>query len=235
MLVQQHVRNHLLASLPAADFALLAERLEPWRDQHGSVFIKSDSPAPFIYFLNSGVVSIVIHSPNGHHAEIGLIGREGFVHPVLTLGSDHLVWDAQVQIVGDGYRIPREQFLEAMDASASLRKATQKFTYALMLQTCSTALANAVHLTEQRLARWLLMCHDRTDGDELFLTHEFMSVMLSVRRPSTTNALHILEGHRLIRSGRGVVEIRNRAALQAYAADAYGKPEAEYRRLLEAC
>jgi CRP-like cAMP-binding protein len=85
----------------------------------------------------------------------------------------------------------------------------------------------------ERLARWILMCHDRISGDELSLTHEYISVMLAVRRPSVTTALHVLEGNGFIRSTRGIVTIRNRTALEEFARDAYGRPEEEYRRLMK--
>jgi hypothetical protein len=76
------------------------------------------------------------------------------------------------------------------------------------------------------------MCHDRTEGDEIALTHEFLSVMLAVRRPSVTDALHVLEGRRFIKAERALITVRNRAALEAYAHDAYGVPEREYQRLI---
>lgn len=100
------------------------------------------------------------------------------------------------------------------------------------MQTSYTALSNAVHPVDERLARWLLMCHDRVDGDELALTHEFLSLMLAVRRPSVTTALHVLEGNRFITAERGYITIRDRRRLEEFAGDAYGRPEAEYKRLI---
>jgi CRP-like cAMP-binding protein len=85
----------------------------------------------------------------------------------------------------------------------------------------------------ERLARWLLMCHDRVQGNEIELTHEFLSLMLAVRRPSITTSLHILEGNGFIKAERGNITIRNRAALEEFAHDAYGKPEMAYRRLMK--
>lgn len=100
-----------------------------------------------------------------------------------------------------------------------------------MVQTSYTALSNAVHPIAERLARWLLMSDDRLDGD-LPLTHEFLSIMLAVRRPSVTTALHVLEGNGFIRAARGSIVVRDRAALEEFAGDAYGVPEAEYERLI---
>ncbi|MFL5518047.1 MAG: Crp/Fnr family transcriptional regulator, partial [Gemmatimonadales bacterium] len=99
-------------------------------------------------------------------------------------------------------------------------------------QTASTAYANANHSLESRLARWLLMCHDRVDGNDIPITHEFMAMMLGVRRAGVTTATHILEGNRLIRARRGVITIRDRERLEEMTDGAYGLPEAEYARLM---
>ena len=107
-----------------------------------------------------------------------------------------------------------------------------RFVQALSTQTAFTALSNAVHQIDERLARWILMCDDRLDGADMPLTHEFMSIMLAVRRPSVTTALHILEGNRLIRAERGCIVVRDRAGLEEFAGDSYGVPEREYERLI---
>ena len=100
------------------------------------------------------------------------------------------------------------------------------------VQTSGTAFANAEHTMETRLARWLLMCHDRVDGDEIAITHEFMAMMLGVRRAGVTTAIHVLEGRDLVEAKRGVITILDRAKLEALADNAYGLPEAEYARLM---
>lgn len=93
-------------------------------------------------------------------------------------------------------------------------------------------MSNAVHPIDERLARWLLMCHDRTIGNEMALTHEFLSIMLAVRRPSVTTALHVLEGNGFIQAERGYITVRDRHGLEDFARDSYGRPDAEYRRLI---
>ena len=100
----------------------------------------------------------------------------------------------------------------------------------LTLQTAHTALANGMHQIDERLTRWLLMVDDRSDGGEFALTHEFMSTMLGVRRPSVTTSLHVLEGNGFIRAERGNILIVDRAAMERFAGDSYGKPEAAYAR-----
>jgi hypothetical protein len=118
-----------------------------------------------------------------------------------------------------------------MAASSSLHQRLLRFVQTFMIQTAQTALANGSHLLEERLARWLLMCHDRVDGDALFTTHEFLSLMLGVRRAGVTEALKVLEDRGLISTKRSQVTVLDRVKLEAVAGDSYGVPEAEYARL----
>ena len=231
MFVQSHLRNRLLSRLPPRDFARIATHLEAGRTGNGAVLVSPDAPIAQLHFPESGTASIIARSPEGQQAEIGLIGREGFVHPAVMLGADRIPQMVMIQLPGDSLHLPRRHLLAAAEDSAELRRLLLLFAQAQAVQTSFTTLSNAVHQTDERLARWLLMCHDRSESDDLALTHEFMGLMLSVRRPSVTNALHVLEGNRLIRLERGFVCIRDRAALERYAGDAYGRPEAEYHRL----
>ena len=107
-----------------------------------------------------------------------------------------------------------------------------RFVHIFMSQTAHTALVNGRSIVVERLARWLLMCQDRIDGDEVTITHDFLSTMLGVRRSSVTDALHLLESNQLIKAERGRIKILNREKLEATAGSAYGVPEAEFRRLL---
>jgi CRP-like cAMP-binding protein len=120
-----------------------------------------------------------------------------------------------------------------MRRSASLSALLLKFVQAFMIQTAHTAIANArAHLAE-RLARWILMAQDRLGADEIRLTHEFLALMLAVRRPGVTEVLAVLEGERMIRTERGLIVVRDREALINKAGEYYGTPEAEYRRLID--
>src|SRR4051812_49121778 len=100
-----------------------------------------------------------------------------------------------MQIAGNGLRIAAHPFSEAIDARPNLQRMVLRYTQSLYVQTANTAFANAEHTLESRLARWLLMCHDRIEGDDVHLTHEFLSMMLGVRRAGVTTATHILEGN----------------------------------------
>ena len=231
-IVQSTVRNHLLSRLAAEDFARLAPRLELVACPQSLVLVERNTPIRDVFFMEGGVASVVAKSPEGQAAEVGVIGWEGFVVPSVVLGSDRVTTDVGMQLAGSAYRIDRLALLDAVARSTGLREILTRFAQVLMVQTTFTALANAVHQIDERLARWLLMCQDRSGGDDLRLTHEFLSIMLSVRRPSVTNALHVLEGNGYIKAERGYVTIRDRAGLEEFAGDAYGQPEAEYRRLI---
>jgi CRP-like cAMP-binding protein len=225
-------RNLLLRRMPETDYALLAPHLEPIRPNQGAPLFSADKPVDHVIFMSGGVVSLVAVSPEGHRVEAGMFGPEGFGPTSLAAGDDRSALEGTMQLPDEGYRIAVGAFREALNASATLTAFLLKFVHVQSIQTAFTALSNAVHPIDERLARWILMCDDRATTQELPLTHEFMSVMLAVRRPSVTTALHVLEGNGLIRAERGLITIRNRLALEEFAGDAYGKPETEYARLL---
>lgn len=229
---QSEVQNRLLRTMSAEDFAMLAPHLRPCQAVKGAVLFEQDVVIDTVWFMESGIGSIVTISPEGLEAENGLFGRDGFAPVAIVMGSDRSPHKGMIQLHDDCLNMPAALLAEAADASASLRRLLLRYAQTLAVQTAYTALSNAVHQIDERLARWILMCHDRMDGDDLPLTHEFMAIMLAVRRPSVTTALHVLEGNGFIRSERGCIIVRNRAALQEFAGDSYGAPEREYERLI---
>lgn len=231
---QSTVRNLLLRTMSADDFALLAPHLSPCKAPKGTVLFEQDKPSETVWFLESGVGSIITVSPEGLRAENGLFGREGFAPVGVIMGNDRSPHKGFIQIADDCWNLPAARLIEAVDRSASLRTLLLRYAQALAIQANYTALSNAVHPIDERLARWILMCDDRMAGGELALTHEFMSIMLAVRRPSVTTSLHVLEGNGFIRSERGCIIVRNRAGLEEFAGDAYGIPEREYERMIGA-
>lgn len=159
------------------------------------------------------------------------IEEAGARMPIL-LGADRSPLKTIIQIPGEGYRIDVGALREAIEQSRPLHEYLLRFCQAMVAQTAFTTLANVTHPVEVRLARWLLMAHDRTDGHDVALTHEYMGVMLAVRRPSVTTAPHVLEGNRFIKASRGMITIRDRAGLEEFSDGSYGRPEAEYTRLI---
>ncbi len=229
---QEYVRNKLLTMLPASDFAQIAEDLEQIDLPRGTMLAKVGKPIEHVYFLTSGIGSLVATTPQGHRAEAGIFGFDGYVPTTAIAEVETSSHDVGMQVAGDAYRMAYSRFRAAMDIK-NFSKVVTRSIEAFSVQLSHTAVSNAVHDVNQRLARWLLMCHDRVLGNEIGLTHEFIGMMLAVRRPSVTNSLHTLEGNGFVKTQRGLITIRNRSALEEFARDAYGKPEAEYRRLMK--
>jgi CRP-like cAMP-binding protein len=232
VIAQVEVRNLILSAIPADEFMELARHLEPVDMPKEFVLCRYGDPMPFAYFPDSGISSIVYKTLEGQSAEAGLFGRDGFGPAAIAAQLDRSPCDIFMQVPGKGYRIESETLRDFLARSPATQHLIQLSIYLQGVQTSHTAVSNAVHHVDERLARWLLMCHDRWDSDEIPITHEFISLMLAVRRPSVTTALHVLEGNHLIKAERGFITIRDRAALEEFAADAYGAAETEYRRLL---
>lgn len=197
-----------------------------------AVLAEPGQPAPFAYFPESGLGSTVARSPEGLAIEVGMFGLDGFAPAAAALPMGLTPFEHFMQIGGAGWRIQTGRLQDAMKASASLQQILLRYIGVLAIQTSFTALSNAVHPVDERLARWILMSHDRSDSDDIALTHEFLAVMLAVRRPTVTTSLHVLEGNHFIQAERGYITVINRRGLAEFAGDAYGAPEAEYRRLI---
>jgi len=225
------IRNRLLLALSPEDFSHLEPQLERLPLPVGTRLVEPNTPIEHLYFLEQGVASVVATTPQGRQIEVGIIGREGLSGIPVLLGTDRTPQKCFIQTPGEGLRIRADDLRRAMAASSSLHQHLLRFVQTFMIQTAQTALANGSHLLEERLARWLLMCHDRVDGDALFTTHEFLSLMLGVRRAGVTEALKVLEDRGLISTKRSQVTVLDRVKLEAVAGDSYGVPEAEYARL----
>lgn len=229
---QSATRNRLLALMAPEDFDRLAPHFERMRLPKGHVLVQPEQAIDHVVFMESGVASVLAVSPEGLEVEAGLFGRDGFGPTALLMGAERADHRLVIQVEDDAWRMAKAPFLAAVEASASMRALLLRYVQSLMVQTGYTALSNAVHPIDQRLARWILMCDDRMDGRDMPLTHEFLSVMLACRRPSVTTALHVLEGDGLVRSERGCLIVRDRSGLERYAGDAYGRAEAAYRDLV---
>ena len=229
---QSFVRNCLLSAMAPADYELLRPHLEPVPFTKDMVLEEDDEPFTHAFFPNTGVTSIMAITQTGDRVEAGLFGREGMSGMPILLGADRSPLKTIIQIPGEGYRIEVGVLREAIEQSRALHAYLLRFCQAMVAQTAFTTLANVTHPVEVRLARWLLMAHDRTDGDDVPLTHEYMGVMLAARRPTVTTALHVLEGNLFIKAARGMITIRDRAGLEEFSDGSYGRPEAEYTRLI---
>lgn len=230
--LRSHVRNRLLIGLQAEDYDLLHPSLEPVSLHVKDELVRSNASIEHVYFLEQGIVSLIAISPSNERIEVGTIGREGMAGIAILHGSDRSPDQTVVQVAGSALRMPSTALRDAMEASSSLRNRLLRYMHTVAVQMAHTALANGRFTIAQRLARWLLMAHDRLDSDDIPLTHELLSLMLGIRRPGVTEALHLLEGEHLIKSKRGCVTLVDRLRLEDKAADSYGVPEAEYARVM---
>lgn len=226
------LRNVLLRSLPPDAFDLLRPHLDPVRVRKGDVVVRPGEPFEHAWFPESGLASVVSESDDGHRAEVGAFGHDGMVSTALVLGVDRTPHETFVQVPGTWLRVEADVLRDAMRRSPALHGLLLRYVQAFLMFLSRTALANVGYTTEERLARWLLVAHDRLDGDELPLTHEFLSLMLGVHRPGVTVALHTLEGAGMIRAKRGLITVRDRGKLEEAAGGGYGVAEAEYERII---
>jgi len=229
---QNEVGNRMLAALMPADFTLLQPYLEKVKLPAHFEIARPRSRLEYLYFPESGIGAVMTVSPNDRSAEAGMFGSEGFVPTSTIIGDDIVPYLIEMHVAGLGYRVPIKVMRELTARSSSLQIPFIKYMHVFATQVAYTALANARYRIEQRLARWILMCHDRLRSDELDITHEYIAFMLGTRRPSVTTALHVLEGERLIRSNRGLIIVLDRKGLEEFAAGSYGIPEQEFERLI---
>ena len=224
-------RNILLRTLAPQDLDLIRPHLEPVALRKREVIVTADTAIPFTVFPESGIASVLVITPDGRRLEVGLFGRDGVSSTPVLLEADRTPFETMMQVEGAGWRMPTDALRRALARAPGLRTHLLRYVQAFTLQTGQTALANAGYSVEERLARWMLLCHDRVDGDDLPLTHEFLSTMLGARRPTVTLATHVLEGAGVIRARRGVLTVLDRGKLEGMAGDIYGAAEAEYARL----
>ena len=222
--------NRLLAVLSAADRALVRPFLEVIGLDARQILEAPRDPISHAYFVESGLISVVGTSEPDHRIEVGMVGYEGMTGLSIVLGDDRSANETLVQSSGSALRISARALRKAMGASPTFTDTLLRYVNVFMVQGSQTALANGRGRLDERLARWLLMWHDRLRDDNLTITHEFLALLLGVRRQGVTVALHDLEGQGLIRSTRSLVRILDRDGLQHAANGFYGVPEAEYDR-----
>jgi CRP-like cAMP-binding protein len=214
------------------DYALLEPHLGRGALGRTSPLYDPDSRIEQVHFLEGGVASIVAED-GGDQIEVGIYGYEGMSGCSVVLGAVQSPHRSYMQVDGtSSLRIASERLLDACGKSDGIRILLLRYVQTLAIQSALTATSNAQYELPQRLARWLLMCHDRMPGDQIKLTHDFMAMMLAVRRSGVTVTLHTLEGTGAIRASRGLVTIRDRPRLQEIAGSSYGGAEAEYARLI---
>ena len=229
---QPDVRNRLLAALPPGDFALLAPSLRPVELELRQVLHAPDQRIEAAYFPEAGMVSMIAALEDGALQEVGLVGREGVVGLAVVLGDDSSPIEALVQGAGTALCMPAAGLRAAFERSPALRAALLRYMQAFHLQVTQTAACNGHHALDERLDRWLLIAHDRADGDQFPMTQEFMAMMLGVRRAGVSVAAGILQKAGVIDYARGCITILDRPGLEAVSCDCYRVVRRQFERLL---
>lgn len=224
--------NRLLLALAPEDLDLLGPHLEPVPLPHRQTLSKSDAPIDDVYFPQSGMVSLVQPLEDGAMIEVGMVGSEGFVGAPVLLGADTSPLEAMVQMPGSALRMPADAFRQQTGGSIALSRMLLRYVQALHVQVSLSAACNGRHTLPERLARWLLTARDRADSDRLPLSHDFLSMMLGVRRAGVTVAVGTLKAAGLIHNTHGQVTITNRQGLEAACCECYRTVRNEYERLL---
>lgn len=226
------IRNSLLGALSEEHFAEFAIHLKPVDLPTKKVLVEIDKPTDHACFIESGLASVVAISPDDETLEIGHVGREGMTGSHLVLMTERTPNRTFMQLAGWGFLMPATILIEFLNRDLAVRRLFLNYVQTYELQLAQSVLANGRYSVFERLARWLLMVHDRADSNDFPLTHEFLSVMLGVRRSGVTDQIHLLEGAGAIKATRGNIRILDRAKLEEIAAGCYGSPEREYRRLI---
>lgn len=225
------VANRLLAGLSARASHKLITQCETVELTFGSILCERGEPHHYVYFPLSGFISLVSQVGGHPPLEMGLIGNEGMLGVMLALGIDRVPLRGVVQGPGKALRMRAEDFRQALSDSAALLRSMHRYLYGAFAQLTQTATCNRFHEVEARLARWLLMTHDRAQCDHFHLTHQFLADMLGVQRSAVTIAAGALQQRGLIHYSRGAINILDRQGLEANSCECYASVEAEYDRL----
>ena len=218
---REPVANRLLAALPRKELQDLLDAMEQVALRYGEVLYEPGERIKYVYFPNDSLVSLLTLVDRHQALEVGLVGREGMVGVPLALEIAFSPVRALVQGTGTAMRMKAAPFIKLLRQSQALQRELHRYTYSLMTQITQTAACNRFHVIEARLARWLLMTHDRMKSSPFRLTQEFLSHMLGVRRVGVTKAARTLQQNRLIRYSRGNITIVDRKGLEAACCSCY--------------
>jgi CRP-like cAMP-binding protein len=224
--------NSVLNALTRSEYESLAAYLEPVNLSSKEVLYRPEQAITHVYFPNRGVVSVVALFEDGGSVEVGMVGNEGMFGVSVFLGSVSTPLEAVVQLPGDALRMRADVLRREFRKGGQLQDMLLRYTQAFITQIAQTAACNRAHQVEGRLAKWLLMCADRSHTRQLELTHEFIGTMLGTRRAGITEASMLLKGAGLIDYTRGKVTIIDREGLEAASCECYPTMKKEFARLV---
>ncbi len=216
------IANQLLAALPKKDFQSLQRHLEEVPLVFGETIYRLDEPINDVYFPKAGIVSLLAGNNERATLEVGLVGKEGMVGLSTFLGVNSSLNLAVVQGAGSALKMKATALRkECNNGAGALPRILQRYAHSVLTQITQAAVCNQFHTVDARLARWLLMTHDRIGDDEFQLTQEFLSNMLGVRREGVSKAASDLQKRKLISYSRGRLKVLDRAGLQASSCSCY--------------
>jgi CRP-like cAMP-binding protein len=219
--VHTSIKNRILAALPESEYQRLAPHLTPYELAHGKILYDFGDTIEYVYFPSSALISLVTQMQDGKIIEVGLVGSDGMSGIAALMGQKTSSDRAMVQIPDGGVRakigVIKDEFKRGLD----LQNILLRYANALLRQVSQTAACNAAHTAEERLSRWMLMCQDRVQSDELNLTQEFIAEMLGTRRATVNVAAITLQSAGLIRYNRGRIKITDRPGLESFSCECY--------------
>jgi CRP-like cAMP-binding protein len=224
--------NWLLAALPAPEYRRIHSRIEVVRPRLNEVLYEQGSGMEFVYFPESGTISLLAPVEEGDAVEVGTVGNEGMACVSVALGSDTSPHRATMQIPGRLLRMRAADFRQLVPPEHPLRDFVLRYAEAFMMQIAQSVACNRVHTVSQRMARWLCITHDRVGSEEFPLTQEVIAQMLGVRRQTVSEVASEFQEARLIDYRLGRVTIENRKALERAACGCYRTVREHFERML---
>jgi len=226
------VENRLLAALPRKDRQHLLSGCEPIDLVFGNVLCELGEAIPYVYFPTNSIISLVMPIDGDRELKVGLIGNEGMLGIPIMLRVNVAPFHAIVQGAGPALRIAAPLFLSELEQSPALQQHLNRYIYVLMSQLAQTVACNRFHVVEERLARLLLMIHDRAHSEKFHITQESLAQMLGVRRVGVTKAASLLQKKNLISYSRGDINIHDIIGLEAASCSCYQADKESYNRTL---
>lgn len=224
--------NYILKNLPDNEYELISPSLQEVSMRVGDIINCPDELIPFVYFPNNAMISVVASTPDGQLSEAGVVGREGLMGIGVVLGADTTPHENTVQLPGTALKMPTKIVREKFEQCPTFRRLLLRFTHAHMMQISQTALCNRLHKVEQRMVRWILLSHDRSDSNILPFTQELLAIMLGVHRPTVSAVAAKLKDDGYINYRRGKITVLDRKRLEEFSCDCYAVVNEEYRRMM---
>ena len=226
------IENHILRSLPPSDYERISPHLQPVQLSQSELLCNADQTIESVYFPNLAIVSLVAQDTHGQSVEVGIVGFEGVVGVSTALTVKRSPFEMVVQLAADGFRMHERAFQDELKRGGVFQNLVLRYAHSLLLHTSQLAVCNRLHSLSERLARWLLMSYDRCKCPDLPFTHEFLSLMLGVRRAGVTEAAIILQTEGYIKYRRGQITVLDREGLQEHTCECYPVLKREFDSLV---